>query len=105
MAAEAQLAPLVRERSNFAQRLRRFFAPIEPWYDWSSDATIIRINTVERDFLDESIREDGFRFEIQWLGLHFGFVVGRTPPQISTDEVEGNRAARAQRTAERDASA
>jgi len=105
MAAEAQRAPSVREQSNFAQRLRRFFAPVEPWYDWSSDATIIRINTVERDFLDESIRDDGFRFEIQWFGLHFGFVVGRTPPRISADEVEANRATRAQRAKARDAAA
>ena len=103
MAAEAKRAPFVREQSNFAQRLRRFFAPVEPWYDWSSDATIFRINTVERDFLDESIREDGFRFEIQWFGLHFGIVLGRTPPKITTDEVNARKATRAEFIAEREA--
>jgi len=103
MAAEAKRAPFVRERSNFAQRLRRFFAPIEPWYDWSSDATIFRINTVERDFLDESVRDDGFRFEIQWLGLHFGIVLGRTPPKITTDEVNARSAVRAASISEREA--
>jgi hypothetical protein len=103
MAAEAKRAPLVRERSNFAQRLGRFFAPVEPWYDWSSDATIFRINTVERDFLDESIREDGFRFEVQWLGLHFGIVLGRTPPKIATDKVNARKVAQAKFIAEREA--
>ena len=101
MAAEAKRAPFVRERSNFAQRLRRFFAPIEPWYDWSSDATIFRINTVERDLSDESIREDGFKFELQWLGLHFSFVIGRTPTQISSEEVSARKAFNAERAAVR----
>lgn len=98
MAAEASRAPSVRERETVADRIRRFIAKVEPWYDWGSDAAIWRMDAVERDFSDES--EGAARyFELQWFGIHFEIRVGRTPPKVSAAEV----AARKQIIAEREA--
>lgn len=57
---------------------------LEPWYTWGL-TDIFRINVVERDFSDESAGR-AFRAELQWLGIHFGIVIGRTPPAISAAE-------------------
>jgi hypothetical protein len=48
---------------------------LEPWYDWGT------INTVNMDARTgaEQVEGDVYRFELQWLGLHLGFQIGRTP--------------------------
>lgn len=90
MAAAASRAPCVRERTSFAARMRRFITIIEPWYDWGKDATIWRLDQVERDFSDESVG-DAYQIELQWFGLHLGFVIGRVPPKVSEDEVAARK--------------
>lgn len=71
-------------------RWHRFLAKIEPWYNWGKTATIWRLDSVERDFSDESTGE-AYELELQWLGLHLGIVVGRTPPKIGASEVAANK--------------
>lgn len=48
---------------------------LEPWYDWGT------INTVNMDARTdaEQVEGDVYRFELQWLGLHIGIQIGRTP--------------------------
>lgn len=57
--------------SPLAKLLRR----LEPWYDWGT------INTVNMDARTdaEQVEGDVYRFELQWLGLHLGIQIGRTP--------------------------
>jgi len=61
--------------SRIAAAARRFFAPVEPWYDWG------RINVFRLDSrTEEECTEPEVRYvELQWLGLHVGFQIGRTP--------------------------
>ena len=58
-----------------ANPLRRLLAALEPWYDWGA------INTFRMDGRTEAECTEGevYRFELQWLGLHVGFQIGRTP--------------------------
>ncbi|MEH3122004.1 MAG: hypothetical protein PGN16_08500 [Sphingomonas phyllosphaerae] len=84
MAAEAQRAPLVRERTSFAAALRRFITAVEPWYNWGE----ISVERMQKLRLDDGGRvcsggEGEVRFfEIQWLGVHFAVQVGRTPKAV-----------------------
>jgi hypothetical protein len=73
MAAEAQRATSSRERMSIAAKLRRFFAPIEPWYDWGA-------THVER--LDAPGEGPGRFVELQWLGLSITVFFGRTPKRV-----------------------
>ena len=94
MAAEAQRANSgSREQGSIAAIWRRFITAIEPWYDWGNDATIWRLDQVERDFSDESEGE-AYRFELQWFGLHFAIVIGRVPPKVGAAEVAARKAQR-----------
>ncbi len=85
MAAEAQRVPSVRERKSFAARLRRFIIAAEPWYDWGE----IHVERMEELGQDErgnivSGGEGPVRyFQIQWLGVHFGIQLGRTPKPLA----------------------
>lgn len=84
MAAEAQRAPSVRERTSIAAAWRRFITAVEPWYNWGE-------TYVER--MQELRVADGGRietggegpvryFEVQWLGVHFAIHIGRTPKAV-----------------------
>jgi hypothetical protein len=55
--------------------LRRILSALEPWYDWGT------INTFRMDARTdaECVEGEVYRFELQWLGLHLGFQIGRTP--------------------------
>lgn len=44
-----------------------------------------------RDFADESLGNVWF-FEIQWMGLHLAFEIGRTPRKITDAEIAEYRA-------------
>ncbi|WP_159981890.1 MULTISPECIES: hypothetical protein [unclassified Novosphingobium] len=72
------------------QTLHRLIAAIEPWYDWRQ-RDIFRLDTEERDFSDES-EGTAFRFDLQWLGVHLAFEIGRTPRKIPAAEVAANKA-------------
>lgn len=54
---------------------RRVLAAVEPWYDWG------RINVFRLDArTEEECTEREVRYvELQWLGLHVGVQIGRTP--------------------------
>ena len=58
-------------------RLAGILAKLEPWYDWGT------INTVNLNARTdaEQVEGDVYCFEIQWLGLHLGIQIGRTPKQ------------------------
>lgn len=60
-------------------RLRRLLALVEPWYNWGKVA-VERMETVDGLYSDEG---DVRFFEVQWLGLHLGFQLGRTPAKGS----------------------
>ena len=61
------------QRSRLLYKARRAIAAVEPWYDWGR-AGIISV----RDEIDG----DGWWFNIDWMGLHFGIVCGRTPKAV-----------------------
>ncbi len=84
MAAEAQRAPLVREWTNFAARLRRFIITAEPWYDWG-EIYVERMEELGQDERGNIVSggEGPVRyFQIQCLGVHFGLQLGRTPKGV-----------------------
>ena len=70
--------------------LKRLLKAIEPWYDWGA-RSVFRLDHHERDFSDES-EGNAFRFEIQWLGAHLAFEIGRTPRKLTAIEVAANKA-------------
>lgn len=78
--------------ANLLRWIRRRLPWIEPWYDWHR-TTAFRIDTVERDFSDESEGEV-WRFELQWLGVHIAIETGRTPPRIPAAVVASRKAER-----------
>lgn len=85
---------------KIVERIRQHVPWLEPWYDWGkTDA--FRIDSVERDFSDESSAEVRY-FELQWFGLHFAVQFGRTPPRIAREEVAENKRRYAQRAAGRE---
>ncbi|MES3084951.1 hypothetical protein [Sphingomonas faeni] len=49
---------------------------IEPWYDWGK-ISVQRMETLRpgKSITDGEVRY----FELQWLGIHIAFQVGRTP--------------------------
>lgn len=68
---------------------KRAFAKVEPWYNWYR-ANIFRLDAECPDFTDESTG-DVWRVQFQWLGLHLGAEIGRTPPKLSPAEVAAAR--------------
>ncbi|MEG8040590.1 hypothetical protein QP166_15040 [Sphingomonas sp. LR60] len=61
--------------------LRRFIAAVEPWYD-SGEIHVERMQEIR---INDGGRlqtggEGPVRYlQIQWLGIHLGFQIGRTP--------------------------
>ncbi len=85
MATEAQRAPSVRERKSFAARLRRFIIAAEPWYDWG-EIHLERMQELRLDDRGDVVAggEGPVRyFQIQWLGVHLGIQLGRTPKPLA----------------------
>lgn len=72
MAAQTQGAA-----SAAPSRLRRFLAPIEPWYDWGE----IEVERMQGLTRERSVVGPVRFVELQWFGLHVGFQIGRTPQQ------------------------
>jgi hypothetical protein len=60
-----------------ANRFRRLLAGLEPWYDWGL-TSVFRLDSLTSNLADE-VSGEVHRFEIQWLGIHLGFQIGRTP--------------------------
>ena len=69
--------------------LKRLFDALVPWYDWRT-ANVFRLDAHDPEFADESEGNVG-RIELQWLGLHFAFEIGRTPPKPSAQQVAATR--------------
>lgn len=86
-------------RSGLRALIKRGLAKIEPWYQWRQ-RDIFRIDAHERDFSDESTGR-AFQFEIQWLGVHFAFELGRTPRKHTPAEIAAERQRIAARAAAR----
>lgn len=67
--------------SRVPRWLARIIAAAEPWYDWGE----IHVERMQEIRIDEGGRlqtggEGPVRyFQIQWLGIHIGFQIGRTP--------------------------
>jgi len=62
--------------------IRRMLRAIEPWYDSGL------LNTTNLDAKIETDVVDGYVwfFQIQWLGLHLGFEIGRTPRALKSPD-------------------
>lgn len=88
-------------RASLGSLIKRGLAKIEPWYGWGQ-RDIFRIDFHELDFSDES-EGKAFKFEIQWLGVHFAFELGRTPPKVTMAEVAARKLRLAGRAAARKA--
>lgn len=58
---------------------RRFLAAIEPWSDWGE----IEVERMQGLTRERSVIGPVRFVEMQWLGLHVGFQIGRTPQQGS----------------------
>jgi hypothetical protein len=67
----------------------RLLDALVPWYDCRS-ANVFRLDAHDPEFADES-EADVARIELQWLGLHFAFEIGRTPPKPSAQQVAATR--------------
>lgn len=65
-------------RGSVGTAARSFVAAAEPWYDWGK----IGVERME-SLRPGRIATDGeVRFvELQWLGIHIAFQIGRTPKQ------------------------
>lgn len=67
--------------ATISSGLRRFIAAVEPWYDLGE----IHVERMQEIRVDDGGRlqtggEGPVRyFQIQWLGIHVGFQIGRTP--------------------------
>ncbi|MEE4452884.1 hypothetical protein [Novosphingobium resinovorum] len=94
----AKRAIFLPSKADIFAAFKRTLKKIEPWYDWYQ-ANVFRIDAQCRDFTDESTG-DVFRFQLQWLGLHVGFEIGRTPRKLTEAEVADNRQRLAARTSE-----
>lgn len=92
--ALAKRAIILPTRSDLARvagsLIKRGLAKATPWYEWSR-ANVFRLDAQCRDFADES-SGDVWRLQIQWLGLHFGAEIGRTPRKPTDGEVSIQRA-------------
>lgn len=73
-------------------RLREMLATFQPWYDFGQ-REVFRLDMHCEDFADESLGKVWFA-EIQWLGLHLAFEIGRTPWKISDAEIADYRISR-----------
>ena len=59
-----------------ANPLCRLLAALEPWYDWGT----VHVERMQGMTLERSSGEGPVRyFDLQWLGIHIGFQIGRTP--------------------------
>lgn len=69
------MATAAKRASTYATACR-LIAAIEPWYDWGK----VGVERTE-SLRPGQIAADGeVRFvELQWLGIHIGFQIGRTP--------------------------
>lgn len=76
--------------------LQRIMSAVEPWYDWRW-RNIFRLSAQEMDFSDES-EGKAFRFDLQWLGVHLAFEIGRTPRKLTGAEIVANKARLARQT-------
>jgi hypothetical protein len=83
-------AVFVPTKADVFAAIKRGLRKIEPWYNWYR-SDIFRLDAHERDFSDES-EGKAFCLEIQWLGIHVAFELGRTPPKLSAAEVASRRA-------------
>lgn len=60
----------------------RIVAAAEPWYDWG-EIHIDRMEGTNAETMNPG-GEGPVRFvQLQWLGLHIGFQIGRTPKKWS----------------------
>lgn len=77
------------EACHSSSALERIFHAVVPYYDWRP-ANVFRLDACAPDFADESEGNVG-RFELQWLGLHLAFEIGRTPPKPSALQIAATR--------------
>ena len=68
--------------------LSRAAAAVEPWYDWGR-TSILRLDA--RSEAEEAEGPAAY-VEAQWLGLHLGFTVGRTPPKVNACVIQRRQA-------------
>lgn len=63
-------------RGRIGTITRRVTDAAEPWYDWGK----IGVERLESLRHGEKPSDGEVRFiELQWLGIHIGFQIGRTP--------------------------
>jgi len=66
-------------RGGIATTVRAAVAAIEPWYDWGK----ISVERMESLRPNKTVTDGEVRFfELQWLGVHIAFQIGRTPKGI-----------------------
>lgn len=66
-------------RRGIATVARAVIDAIEPWYDWGK----ISVHRMESLRPGRSITDGEVRyFELQWLGVHIAFQIGRTPKGV-----------------------
>jgi hypothetical protein len=68
-------------RTAIGTVVRRFLAALEPWYNWGK-VSVERMEGVhigDDGYLCPTAEGDVRFFELQWLGLHVAFQIGRTP--------------------------
>ena len=92
----AKRAILLPSKADIFAAIKRGLKKLEPWFDWGR-CERERLDSKCVHFTDESWGEV-FRFELQWLGFHFGFEIGRTPRKLTDAEVAANRHRLAART-------
>ncbi len=63
-------------RASIGAAARGILAPIEPWYDWGK----IGVERMESLRPGQTPTDGEVRYlELQWLGIHLAFQIGRTP--------------------------
>lgn len=68
--------PRTINRAAIGTVARRVFAAIEPWYDWGK----IGVERMESLRPGQTPTDGEVRYlELQWLGIHLAFQIGRTP--------------------------
>ncbi len=66
-------------RTSAAGAAKKLLQIIEPWYDWGTIRTWRMDGQCERECTEGEV----YRFQLQWLGLHLGFQIGRTPKRAA----------------------